>query len=161
MKPYSQDLRDRVLATVKETQLSQAKIAKAFKISKSVLEKWLRRQHETGACVALPHGGGHTRALAGCEAFIRAQVKKQPDSTLEELCARVANAKGVPASPSMMCRELRRLRLPRKKSLSTIINAKRPACNACGKIFVCRFAMPARPWRNTSNLSMTLGRIWA
>ena len=115
MKPYSQDLRDRVLAAVKETKLSQAKIAKAFKISKSVLEKWLRRQHETGACMALPHGGGHTRALAGCEAFIRAQVKKQPDSTLEELCARVAKAQGVQSSPSRMCRELHRLCLPRKK----------------------------------------------
>jgi transposase len=62
MKPYSQDLRDRVLAAVKETKLSQAKIAKAFKISKSALEKWLRRQHETGACTALPHGGGHPRS---------------------------------------------------------------------------------------------------
>jgi transposase len=127
MKPYSQDLRDRVLAAVKETKLSQAQIAKAFKISTSVLEKWLHRPHETGACRALPHGGGHPRALAGCEAFIRAQVKKQPASTLEELCARVAEAQGVQSSPSMMCRELHRLRLPRKKSLSTIINAKRHA----------------------------------
>ena len=123
MKPYSQDLRDRVLAAVKETKLSQAKIAKAFKISKSALEKWLRRQHETGACTALPHGGGHPRALAGSEAFIRAQVKKQPDITLEELCARVAKAKGIQTSPSMMCRELHRLRLPRKKSPSTIVSA--------------------------------------
>lgn len=127
MKPYSQDLRDRVLAAVKETKLSQAKIAKAFKISKSTLEKWLQRQRETGACTALPHGGGHTRALAGCEAFIRAQVKKQPDITLEELCARVAKTKDVLSSPSMMCRELQRLRLPRKKSPSTTINAKRRA----------------------------------
>jgi transposase len=127
MKPYSQDLRDRVLAAVKETKLSQAKIAKAFKISKSTLEKWLQRQRETGACTALPHGGGHSRALADCETFIRTQVKKQPDSTLEELCARVAKAQGVQASPSMMCRELQRLRLPRKKSPSTIINAKRRA----------------------------------
>ena len=127
MKPYSQDLRDRVLAAVEETNLSQAKIAKAFKISQSALEKWLQRQRETGACTALPHGGGNPHALAGCEAFLRAQVKKQPDSTLEELCARVAQAKGIQSSPSMMCRELQRLRLPRKKSRSTIINAKRHA----------------------------------
>ncbi len=127
MKPYSQDLRDRVLAAVKETNLSQAKIAKAFKISQSALEKWLQRQRETGACTALPHGGGQPRALIDCEAFIRTQVKKQPDSTLEELCARVADAKGVQSSPSMMSRELQRLRLPRKKSPSTITNAKRPA----------------------------------
>lgn len=127
MKPYSQDLRDRVLAAVKETNLSQSKIAKSFKISKATLEKWLQRQRETGACTALPHGGGNPRALASCEAFIRAQVKKQPDSTLEELCARVANAKGVQSSSSMMCRELQRLQLPRKKSHSTIVNAKRRA----------------------------------
>ena len=127
MKPYSQDLRDRVLAAVTETNLSQAKIAKAFKISQSVLEKWLRRQHETDTWMALPHGGGHTRVLAGCETFIRAQVKKQPDSTLEELCARVAKAKGVQSSPSMMWRELQRLRLPLKKSPSTTSTAKRRA----------------------------------
>jgi transposase len=127
MKPYSQDLRERVLAAVKETKLSQAKIAQAFKISPSTLEKWLQRQRETGACMALPHGGGHTRALAGCESLIRAQVKHQPDVSLDELCVRVAKAKGVQASPSMMCRELQRLRLPRKKSPSTIINARRRA----------------------------------
>jgi transposase len=127
MKPFSQDLRERVLAAVQETNLSQAKIAHAFKISQPALEKWLHRQRETGTCAALPHGGGHPRALAGCEAFIRNQVKKQPDITLDELCSRVAEAKGVRASPSMMCRELQRLRLPRKKSPSTIVNARRHA----------------------------------
>jgi transposase len=127
MKAYSQDLRERVLAAIKETTLSQAKIARAFKISQPTLEKWLHRQRATGTCAALPHGGGPPRALAGCEAFIRAQVKKQADITLEELCARVSKAKGVQASPSMMCRELQWLRLPRKKSPSTIINARRHA----------------------------------
>jgi putative transposase len=127
MKSYSQDLRERILAAVEATTLSQAKIAKAFKISLSTLEKWLQRQRETGECATLPHGGGHTSALHKCESFIRAQVKKQPDITLEELCARVAEDKGIQASPSMMCRELQRLKLPRKKSPSTIVNARRHA----------------------------------
>jgi transposase len=127
MKPYSQDLRERVLAAVETTQLSQAKIAQAFKISLSTLEKWLRRQRETGECAARPPGGGHTSALHACETFIRAQVKKQPDVTLDELCVRVAEAKGVQASPSMMCRELQRLNLPRKKRPFTITNARRHA----------------------------------
>ena len=48
---------------------------------------------------------------------MRSEIKHQPDITLPELCARVAEVKGVSASPSMMCRELRYLRLPRKKSL--------------------------------------------
>jgi transposase len=124
MKPYSQDLRQRVLAAVRETNLSQAKIAKAFKISPSTLEKWLHRWRDTGSYAALPHGGGHTATLRGCETLIRAQVKKQPDITLDELCVRVAEANGIQASSSMMCRELQRLNLPRKKSHFTIANAR-------------------------------------
>jgi len=127
MKPYSQDLRERVLAAVKDNKLSQAQIAGMFKISQSTLEKWWQRQRETGTCAARPHGGGNPRALAGCASFIRTQVKKQPDVSLGELCARVAATQGVRASPSMMCRELRRLKLPRKKSRSTIVNARRRA----------------------------------
>jgi transposase len=123
MKPYSQDLRERILAAVKETKLSQAKIAKAFKISPATLEKWLQRWRDTGTYAALPHGGGHSRVLRDCETFIRSQVKKQPDITLDELCAHVAEAKGIRASSSMMCRKLRRLNLPRKKSHFTIANA--------------------------------------
>jgi transposase len=125
MKPYSQDLRERILAAVKDTKLSQAKIAKAFKISQSTLEKWLQRWRDTHTYAALPHGGGHTLVLRNCETFIRTEVKKQPDITLAELCARVAQVKGIRASPSMMCRELRRLNLPRKKSHFTIANARR------------------------------------
>ena len=125
MKPYSQDLRERIVAAVTDTKLSQAKIAKAFKISQSTLEKWLQRWRDTDNYAALPHGGGHILVLRNCETFIRTQVKKQPDLTLDELCARVAQVKGIRASPSMMCRELRRLNLPRKKSHFTIANVRR------------------------------------
>ena len=119
MKAYSQDLRERVLAAVHEGHLSQAQIAEQFQIGLSTLEKWVRRQRETGRCAALPHGGGPARSLAGCERFLRSEIKRQPDVALEELCTRVAQAEGVHASPSMMCRELKRLKLPRKKRRST------------------------------------------
>lgn len=127
MKPYSQDLRNRVIATVNEHKLSQAQTAAMFHIGQSTLEKWIRRYRETGSCVAFPHGGGNPRALAGCETFLKAQVKKQPDASLGELCDQVAARKGVQANPSMMCRELQRLKLPRKKSRCTIVSAKRRA----------------------------------
>ena len=125
MKPYSQDLRERVIATVDEHKLTQAQIATMFHIGQATLEKWIRRHRETGSCVALPHGGGNPRALADCEAFLRKQVKKQPDASLNELCDQVAATLGVRASPSMMCRELQRLKLPRKKSRFGTVNAKR------------------------------------
>ena len=125
MKPYSPDLRERVLAAVQETEISQSQLAKQFKIGLSTLEKWLRRQRDTGNGAALPHSGGRTRTLQDCEAFLRAEIKKQPDVTLEELCTRVAEAKGLDVSSSMMCRELQRLQLPRKKRSSTIVSGTR------------------------------------
>ena len=125
MRPYSKDLRERVIAALEAGQDSQAEIAETFAVSLSAVEKWWRSWRETGRRSALPHAGGERRALQGCAAFLRAEVKKRPDITLAELCARAAEAEGVKASPSMMCRELRRLRLPRKKSLSTTANGIR------------------------------------
>ena len=43
------------------------------------------------------------------------EVARQPDITLNELCDRIAKVSGVESSPSMMCRELQRLNLRRKK----------------------------------------------
>ncbi len=118
MNSYSPDLRKRVLSAVRNSEQSQAHIANQFQIHLSTLEKWRHRPRETGQTTAWPHGGGRTRTLAECAAFLRAEVKKQPDVTLAELCTRVAEAKGLHVSPSMMCRELQRLNLPRKKDAS-------------------------------------------
>ena len=70
---------------------------------------------------------GPERKLSSCEAFIRAEVKKQPDVTLGELCERVAQETGIIANESMMYRELQILKLPRKKSPSTTANERRHA----------------------------------
>ncbi len=115
MNPYSQDLRDRVLAAVQSGQQTQAAIAETFGISLSTLEKWVRRKRQTGKSTPLPQVHGPPRALHAHAAIIRAQVKQQPDVTLAELCERVAAQTGIPASPSMRCRELQHLGLPRKK----------------------------------------------
>jgi transposase len=133
MKPYSNDLRERVIAALEAGQESQREIAETFAVSLSTVEKWWRCWCETGRRTAFPHAGGARRALQGCAAFICAEVKKQPDVTLAELCARVAETKGVQASPSMMCRELQRLRLPRKKSPSTTANGIHRGSRDCGK----------------------------
>jgi transposase len=114
MKPYSQDLRERVITTL-EAGETQAAVAARFSVHKSTVEKWWYRRRDTGHYAALPHAGGTQRVLKGCDKFIRAEIKRHPDATLEELCTRVWDAQGVRASPSMMCRELQRLELKRKK----------------------------------------------
>lgn len=140
MKAYSPDLRERVLAEVEAGEQSQAQIAQHFKIGLSTLEGWLRRQRATGSCAALPHGGGRPRALQDCVRFLRDELKRHPDATLEELCARVAEVEGVQANPSMMCRELQRLKLPRKKRRFTIASGTRRGSDASAGSSTPRFA---------------------
>lgn len=124
MKPYSQDLRERAIAALEAGQ-TQVKVAAQFSIHKSTLEKWWYRWRDTGSCTALPSAHGPKRTLQPAESLIRNEVKKRPDVTLAELCERVAEAKGLQVSPSMMCRELQSLNLPRKKSRSMTANARR------------------------------------
>ncbi len=120
MRPYSQDLRQRIVEALEADEETQPEIADRFGVSLSFVEKLWHRWRKTGSCVALPHAGGRKRALADDQARIRAEVARQPDVSLTELCQRVAQAGGATASPSMMCREIKRLKLPRKKSRSTI-----------------------------------------
>ena len=116
---YSQDLRERVIAAVKAGEQSLSQVARTFGVSESTVDKWSRRWRETGQVGALPWAGGPNRALRDCAAAIRAEVRKQPDLTVAELCERVEAATGVKASQSMMSRELARLKLSRKKRVST------------------------------------------
>ena len=124
---YSQDLRERVIAAVRAKGQSLEQIAQTFGVSPATVDNWARRWRETGSVAVLPWAGGVKRSLRDCGALIRGKVRKQPDATLEELCARVDAATGVRSNPSMMCRELVRLDLPRKKRWSTTANATRRA----------------------------------
>jgi transposase len=116
MQPYSQDLRRCVIAALKTGQHSQVEIAHTFGIHVSTVEKWWRRWRETRSCAVLTQTHGPGRALRDGATFLRTEIKRQPDVTLAELCVRAGEAKGVSASPSMMCCEQRRLRLPRQKA---------------------------------------------
>jgi transposase len=115
MDAYSPDLRERVIVAAEAGEETQAAVAAAFGVSLSTVEKWLHRKRETGEMAARSQVHGPQRTLQGCEKFIRAQIKKHPDLTLAELCECTASVQKVKASPSMMCRELQHLCLPRKK----------------------------------------------
>jgi len=125
MAPYSQDLRDRVLAAVKAGKKSQAELAETFGVSLSTVEKWWHRWRTTGQSAPQPYQAGPPRTLAGCDDLIRSLLAEQSDLTLDELCTRTAEKRGVVASRSMMCRTVQRLNLPRKKSRSTTANGIR------------------------------------
>ena len=119
MQAYSTDLRKRVIASVESGECNIPEAARRYKVSEPSIERWLARKRSTGNCAPLPHAGGLPRKLATAEAVIRAALKAQPDATLQELCEQVEKETKFKSDPSMMCRELARLKLPRKKSRST------------------------------------------
>jgi transposase len=127
MKPYSQDLRERVMTAVRAGRQSLDEIARTFGVSASTVDKWHKRWRETGSVAVRPFAAGRHRTLHPCDDWLRAEVKRQSDVSLDELCARVQTAWGVSASPSMMCRELQFLNLRVKKSRSTIVHVRRLA----------------------------------
>ena len=112
MKPYSDDLRQRIIETIQAKEFSQAAIAERFSVSKSFVEKLWQRFRATGSYQAkTEYARGPARALKNDEAVIRELVGKQPDATLDELCEAVAEATNKPrVTTATMCVELQRLK---------------------------------------------------
>ena len=119
MKPYSQDLRDRIIQALAARTETQRAIAKRFWVSGSFVEKHWQRWRQSGSSAAQPHAGGRQGALQDHLELLRTEVAKQPEATLAELRDRIVAAQGPRVSPATVCRALQRLRLPLKKSRST------------------------------------------
>jgi transposase len=132
MKPYSKDLREKIVTAVEAKERSQKEVAALFGVSKSFVEKLMQRWRTTGQCGALPHRGGRTRELAHYEKELWAEVAAQPDLTLAELRERLEQKGAKRVSLATLCTELQRLRLVRKKRVSmprnvTVRESKRSA----------------------------------
>jgi transposase len=112
MRPYSLDLRQRVIAALDAGEGTQPEIAARFRVSVSFITRLLRRRRRTGAVTPAPHGGGRPPALdRAAQRRLRRLVREQPDATLEELASRVA----VPCGRMAIFRTLRKLKITRKK----------------------------------------------
>jgi len=120
MKAYSDDLRLKIIETIQANDLPQVEIAEQFGVSKSFVEKLWHRFRTTGSYKAKAHAGGVERFLKNDEPLIRELVAAQPDTTLSELCEKVAARTGKSAvTTATMCVEVQRLDLPLKKSRFT------------------------------------------
>ena len=118
MRPYSQDLREKIVGALEAGEESQAEIAERFSVSLSFVEKLWARWRQTGSSAALLHAGGRQRSLQDHQHTIRREVAAQSDITLEELREKLMQAGAEAVSLKTICLELQRLRLPRKKSRS-------------------------------------------
>jgi len=125
MKPYSQDLRDRVVQDVECGACNQTEAAVKYSVSLSFVQKLMKRVRDTGSTAAKLATGGVKRRLAEAEKLIRAEVKHNPDVTLNALCEQVEAELGVWSDDSMMSRELKRLGITLKKRSSTPASGRR------------------------------------
>jgi transposase len=111
---YSQDLRDRVLAAVDEG-MPVYRAAPLFRVSVSYIYKALIRRRTTGETRAWLRRGRPGRKLAAQEGALRAKVREEPDTTLEELRAWLLQEFGVSISIGALWATLDRLGLRLKK----------------------------------------------
>lgn len=84
-KPYSLDLRKRVVAAV-EGGLSRRQAAALFDVGVSTVIRWTRRARESGSAAAKPMGGDRRSLLVGApRLWLLERVAAEPDLTLEEV----------------------------------------------------------------------------
>lgn len=115
MKPYSLDLREKIIASRQEGQ-SIRKLAKQFRVSRGMVWNLIKLQRETGSIEPKTAKGGKAGQLAGKEAELAAMVRQYPDYTLEEYCEYWDEQTGVRVSASTMCRELQKQKWTIKKN---------------------------------------------
>jgi transposase len=134
MKPYSNDLRRKIVAAYENNDYSQSQVAQLFGVSPATVRNLVRRKRETGTTDALPHAGGKSPTLGEKDhELVRQVVKANSDATLVELCYRVEQEHKKGISTSSMCRLLRRLGLGRKKRPSTPLNETCPEWRGRGR----------------------------
>lgn len=110
--PYSQDLRDRVLAAY-DRGMTTKRIAQMFSVSPAWARGIKQRRRETGQTTPLPMGGATIIKID--RARLAELVREQPDAKLRELRERL----GVQCAESAICMALKGLGLSFKKRRST------------------------------------------
>src|SRR4029077_16474636 len=85
-RPYSQDLRDRVVASVAGGRTCRATAA-LFGVSGGGVGKGAHRFRRTGSGAAYWRGGHRPRVLAGERDWLLARLAEKPDLTLRALVA--------------------------------------------------------------------------
>jgi transposase len=118
-KPYSQDLRERVMAAV-DSGTGAYTAATVFRVSVSYIYKALGRRRATGETTARTGRAGRKPKLAAHDEALRARVAAYPDETLEELQGWLAAERQVTVSVGCLWNRLKFLKLPLKKSRSEL-----------------------------------------
>ncbi len=115
MRPYSKDLRMRVLAAV-DREMPREEVVRLFGVSAPTIRRYLRLRRQTGGVEPKPVPGPPARKGAALKEALPAQSRANPDLTLAEHCEVFEEESDVRVSTATMSRAFARLGLPLKKS---------------------------------------------
>ncbi len=112
-KPYSYDLRQKVIQAIQMDSIRKSEASLIFNISRNTIDLWLKRQAETGDYQAKPKQlRGKGRRITDWEKF-RAFAQAHGDKTQAEM----AQLWESPISARTISRALQKIDFTRKKNL--------------------------------------------
>ena len=114
MKPYSVDLRERVVRAVL-IGTPRDDVAARFAVSMPTIERWLRLKRETGGLAPKSVPGPVAVKTNAVMAGLPERLSTHADATLAEQCAWWEERSGVEVSTATMSRALTRLGWTQKK----------------------------------------------
>jgi transposase len=117
MRPYSTDLRERIVDAYAKAEGSVRELATRFKVAPKTVQNYLNRKRETGGVEPRPHGGGPASKLdeAGVRE-LRTVVEEKNDRSLDEIANELDRRCKVRVGRSTVWRIVERLGITRKKN---------------------------------------------
>ena len=116
MKPYSEDLRVRIVKAVEEG-MSKSETARLFGVSLSSVKRYVRLASR-GASLAPKKGGGRPlKADETTRKLLEEDVEERPAATIPERCRFLRSATNKSLSTSTVRRLLKRLGFSRKNGV--------------------------------------------
>jgi len=120
-KPYSYDLRQKVIEAIELDGVKKSEASQLFNISRNTINLWFQRRAETGDVQAKPTSTpGQGQKITDWQKF-RAFVQEHEDRTQAEMAQLWGDISGRTVS-----RALKQMGFTRKKKLTDIANEMKP-----------------------------------
>ena len=130
-KPYSHDLREKLLAAWDRREVMQEDLARQFGVSVSFLRSLIRLRAHGASLEPKPHAGGPSASLDPDHlAMLEQEVATTPDATHEELAEQMHERGAPKVSRQTIGRAVAKLGLTRKKKTKKAAEQQRPDVEA-------------------------------
>ena len=135
MKPYSIELREKIVKVYEQGDTSIIKLATRFDVSKGFVQKKLKQKQTTGHVQPRKQGVSPKSVLNSRRTELIPMVEKKWRASLSEYCEYWLMNYKEAISPSLMCCELKKQNLTRKKRPYAVVSLLLKECKFIGVNF--------------------------